>query len=155
MILSSTTVFTIDHFKKCFLGTKNHIRMISEAPWATEEWSNNYAITGINYNRKHSNCTQYFNFYCIFDRINAALLRILDFIRNIKKSYQLMFWMLIIYMLGPRIKIIQQKEKFCSLQSNLIMTNFTCRGHTDNTEYEKSVFSSGCTLMIVQLSNTY
>ncbi len=27
--------------------------MISEAPWDTEEWSNDYAITGINYILKY------------------------------------------------------------------------------------------------------
>ncbi len=66
-ILNSTNVFIIDNNKKCFFSTilYQHIRLISEGSFNTEEWSNG--------------C-------CMFDLINAALQSIRDFLKNIKKD---------------------------------------------------------------------
>ncbi len=70
------------HNKKCFFNRNQYIRMISEGPCYTEDWSNDFwkfsfAITGINYifkyihvENRYFNCnsiSQYYSFYCIFD----------------------------------------------------------------------------------------
>jgi len=79
------------HFS--FPFENQHIRMISEESCDTEDWSNDakkisYAITGIHFGFKCiktvilncNNISQYCCFYCIFDPINAALVRISDLI---------------------------------------------------------------------------
>ncbi len=75
-------VFIIDNNKKCFWAANQNVRMISERSCDSEDCSNNTEIIALHH-RNELHYKIYWNrymkyFYCIFNKVNTALVSIRD-----------------------------------------------------------------------------